>query len=295
MVTPQENPDLTYSRGHALSTGEFTTWNPVRSLHAFSKTDLDTDPIFLGMEWEVTHEGSNYRNMIKKAASLPIFDKINFGNGGAPIEMRTCPGTYRYLSKVISEEFFGNNLQQDMYITTSNGIHVHIDKKTGFPSTTSLNKFCVFINLPTHKSFIQEISGRAMTNWCAPNVMDVKYFVDLSKLPKKAVAIESLNRLTRIVGGVNKNVEGSGKHVAVNISGHASTVELRIFASQAQEAAVLKNLEFVDAVIRFTRTRMYNKLTIENFVKYVEEHQNDYPNLYAHSAIVSRIKTQKIA
>ena len=229
------------------------------------------DSIFLGWEWEIdTYEdyttdpsATPTAMLIKEAMRIPELRKfVNFGYLGRPIEMRSIPATMKFHRDYMKRCFFGNNLHTKyLRPPTGCGIHVHIDKKAF--DKLSLGKFIHFLCTPENQAFVSKIAGRAVSvhaDWCKPNNLPVELDDEL-----KAINLPD---------GAPKR-----KSVAINTDTGFDTVELRIFASVLTERAFLKNLEFVDALIRYVRVHSLSDLKPEPFARWVIQKADDYPNL----------------
>ncbi len=68
---------------------------------------------------------------------------------------------------------------------------------------------------------------------------------------------------------------------AVNLS-NSSTIEIRIFASTLDQATFLKNLEFCQALVKYSFPSVHSMAVskdYKNFVTFVRKHYKSYPNL----------------
>lgn len=145
----------------------------------------------------------------------------------------------------------------DTSTDTNNGMHVHISKDS-FASDSGekhLRRFTWFFVDPFNNEFITAVSERGDT------------LGEFAKIP-------SFTRYTR-KQAFNRCIEECALlRGAVNIKAStARTVEVRIFKGIVSYATVLKNLEFTDAVFHFSQEAGYSRLTVENFINWV----NDQP------------------
>ena len=145
---------------------------------------------------------------------------------------------------------FFRNLPQGVtsYKTGECGMHVHIDRKR--LTKLQIQKILVFVNAPENEHFITKIAQREATRWC-------------QRKPKK---------LTH---------DAQDHHDAVYL-GNDATVEIRIFRGTVREDRFWKNLEFVDAMVQWTRDISYRDLTYQKFVDYVKSHQTQYKYLFGY-------------
>lgn len=167
----------------------------------------------------------------------------------------------------------------DTSVDTSNGMHVHVSKKVfGVRSSreihrsSHLRKFIWFISHPGHLPFILAVSERklpSLSQW-AP----IPSYAGMSKGQAYKRAIE-------LAGGLRGSVNlGSGK----------PTVEVRLFKGIVSVATILKNLEFVDALIEFTRTAAIREVGLSFFFKWLDKTAtNKYPFL---KTFVKQVKTE---
>lgn len=135
----------------------------------------------------------------------------------------------------------------------NNGLHIHANRAAISPLT--LGKILVFMNLPSNALFIQTIAQRDFNSWCEiyPGEYDK-------------------------VGKSGKNGNMSGKYSAVNVL--RNTVEFRIFKATLLSERLFKNLEFVDALIRWCKTEASARnLDCYAFRTYVRKYSKIYPNL----------------
>jgi len=256
---------------------------------AFSKCSFEKDPIYLGMEWEVSLENMGVipqAYLVKEALRTPIKDYLNYSHGGYPIELRSIPATAQYHKQYLTKYMFDAELNKHFKVSESAGIHIHIDKRHFTES--SLKKFMVFVCHEDNRSFIEEIGGRKLSNkWCRPVYLDLKYMKDGKTIRGTGIKLnQSLQKyiLTN---------EPSGKNAAVNTHTDYKTVEFRIFATQTTEQKVLKNLEFTDALVRFCREVSYNKLTPEYFAQYVLNNSDKYEFLLQEPCMKTLVKGKK--
>ena len=138
------------------------------------------------------------------------------------------------------------------------GIHIHIDRRSVTP--LEIGKLLIFINGGHNADFINQFAGRASATYCERSPKSVKE------------GLES-----------NRN-----RYEALN-NGNSKTVEFRIFRGNIAKQGVLRNLEFVHALVQFVKQSAYDnhsdriiELTYEKFADYVSMQNNRgvYPYLY---------------
>jgi len=142
-----------------------------------------------------------------------------------------------FFSKLEYEKF-------DCTKNTNNGMHVHISRKA-FLDKIHLHKFTWFFSTPAHRAFMLAMSERNENSFDqyspVPNFSGTK---------GKSFA-NVLNDVARLRGAVNLKKQ--------------ATVEVRLFRGIVSFASVLKNLEFVDAVLKFTEERSMAELSLRDF------------------------------
>jgi hypothetical protein len=166
-------------------------------------------------------------------------------------EMVTVPASLRAHKRLWAEFFEKVDYRQfDTTKETGNGMHVHIDRKAF--SKAHLNRFTWFIINPANKDFLFTVSERPtkrnLDEWA--NTPSTSAY---SKKARAAICAVALNG--RMRGAV---------HFKAN-----KTVEIRIFKGIVSYATVVKNLEFVDSVVEFTRVTNLSQVTLKNYFSWL--------------------------
>lgn len=141
----------------------------------------------------------------------------------------------------------------DCTTDTNNGMHVHIDKKA-LDDDKHLRNMVWFYAHPANTEFIVAFSERG----------------SLAKM-QSYTPIPNFGSLTK-VKAYRRCVDIASRHRGiVNVSTNKPTVEIRMFRGVVSFAEMLKNLEFVDAVLNFTRgEHSPNSLSLVHFLKWLE-------------------------
>lgn len=188
-------------------------------------------------------------------------------------EMVTVPASVK-AHKRLWAEFFStiDYTNFDTTKDTGNGMHVHIDRKT-FKTNKHINRLCWFITNPANEEFIFTISERPtranFQQWA--NVPNYTSETSRYTAAKKSMAY-------------CKNLRG-----AVHFKGE-KTVEIRMFKGLVSYATVIKNLEFVDSVVEFTRFATLSQVTFENYLAWLNATpKNKYETL---KLFISEIKIE---
>lgn len=148
------------------------------------------------------------------------------------------------------DAFFANGPTSTLrsWMTGRCGMHVHISK-SGL-SSLQLGKMLCFLNEPANERMIVKIAGRRSERWC--------------QIAKKKIS------------DCNHPQE---RYVALNITRH--TAEVRIFKGTLSMAGFFKNLEFCEALVKFTAPAERSIADATNYGAFCRWlSYKDYPNLY---------------
>lgn len=151
------------------------------------------------------------------------------------------------------------------YVTNSCGIHIHLSKK---PFTEKhLYRFMKMIySYKKFTSFISQRRKHQLKSWSSVE--------DGENLKKKAKDKYYIKRYT-----------------AVNL-GNDDTIEIRIFRGTLCPRSFWKNIEYIQALIEFTAISKVKELTIKNFLLYISNKKNEFPNLYSWLKDKQKIKKE---
>ena len=196
-------------------------------------------------------------------------DSSIFGEYSNNYEMVTIPCTLRAHKRLWAEFFESIDYTKfDTSKSTGNGMHVHIDRKAF--SKKHLNKFTWFFIAPGHSNFIFLMSERATKE-------------DLNKWAGIAsVSTHSYSKYYRAARSASTINRGRG---AVHYKG-SKTVEIRIFKGIVSYATIVKNLEFVDSVVEYTRWESTDQISLSRYFFWLDNHtpKNKYELLKAYYA-----------
>jgi len=126
--------------------------------------------------------------------------------------------------------------------TDTTGMHIHISRN--HLTQLDIGKLLVFINDYKNEEFVNHIAGRNSDQWA-------------KKSSKK----------------ISDAVHSSEKYEAVNMS-HRHTIEFRIFKGNLAKQGMFRVMEFVHALVGFSKTTSMTKLSYKDFIKYMELPQN---------------------
>jgi hypothetical protein len=139
-------------------------------------------------------------------------------------------------------------------------MHVHIDKKK--LSHMQVGKMLYFLNNKANLPFIVKVAGRSPNTFCG---------VDENTTITSGFSRDSLGEAHR---------RGNSKYCILN-TGPTATVEVRIFAAPKDEKELFSRLEFVQALVDFTKAAVagIRELTWDKFKSFVLSTPSVYPTL----------------
>lgn len=168
-------------------------------------------------------------------------------------EMVTVPASMRAHKRLWAEFFEKVDYTKfDTSKDTGNGMHVHVDRKT-FKSNHHLNRFTWFFIDPTNTDFLFTMSER-------PSKHDMQTWAPTPRIPSG----KSYVSCVRGAKSINGSLRG-----AVHYKGD-KTVEIRIFKGLVSYATIVKNIEFVDSVVEYTRFVSSQQLSLSDYLSWLE-------------------------
>lgn len=246
-------------------------WSPM----AFAKRKNESRPIFMGLEWEVnlkggiccfdtfiddsdlTPEEKAVKRFIKRQLNGKVSSVVNFRDDCDMLEMVTIPATLSMHKSLLNKTLFRTDilsLIRPHHSREEAGIHIHVDKDAF--EVKHLERFISFINGFETYEFMQKLADR-------------KLYYDDYEAYQNTVKINPTNK---------SDEHQSDRYSRVNTRTGKNTVEVRIFNSQVTKEKVYARLEFVDALVRYTKNP-YAPNRPECFVKYVNRYKSMYKNL----------------
>lgn len=219
----------------------------------------EKDPVLVGVELECCTD-YDVKELVD-AAEDPFFlaksDSSISGSKPNRMELVTAPSSFKYLKRQYALWF--NKLDYtkfDCTTQTTNGMHVHIGR-THFEDNTHIRNFCWFFHNPANTEFLVAISERTL-----PDLMRWSPIYPFSSRTKT----KAFREVYHLVGNNHRGI--------TNFKGgwdNAKTVEVRMFKGIVSYAAIVKNLEFVEAVFLFTKgLTSYRDLTLRGFLKWLD-------------------------
>ena len=224
--------------------------------HYTTEDKEEGTPIFFGFENEITVSNSHDSSYLYKVlAGLnkeygPTFwmPKSDSSIEGLGFEFVTQPMTLRYFQKLNMHPMFNFR----MIDSKKNGLHVHVNRES-FLSDVHIYKVVDFVH--QNVKWINLISGRDYNNYNGP----------LNHKPSKTVLD-------------TKNKKREDRNVRVNLT-NRNTVEFRMFASCVREFTLRYRVEFVHALVSFTKMAGINSNKWEVFEDFVMRNGKDYYHL----------------
>jgi len=192
---------------------------------------------------------------IIRDAKLDICDYCNqHGSVSGGVEICTAPATLD-VHKDAFKGFFNDLPGSGLQALNNCGLHVHVERKDIKPP--QMAKLLRFMNHPDNNNFIETLAGRSANNYCA--TQDYNWESGLQ-------------------------AEDSNKYRRVNLA-NENTIEFRLFASTTDFKQFTRCLDFVQAVMDYTKPGVADCsikefLNKDSFVKFVDKERQHYPDLY---------------
>jgi hypothetical protein len=213
----------------------------------YEKSEL----LFLGMELEACHTGADYEGDLRTVlAQLPEWAYAKRDSSIEPgMELVTHPMTMRYLSnnltyldaymKLLRENYF------NAFESGRAGMHIHMNLAAfGTMHLWRMMKF-IYDNYELSRMLSQR-SDSSMDQWANMNVNH-----------------------RHIVSSVKEKRAFLDHHTAVNISGHSSSVEIRLYRGTLNPLALRRNIEIAYAMYCYTQDISANDMSLPGWVEYV--------------------------
>lgn len=219
------------------------------------KAKNEHDVPLYGVELEVKsdHKISEIVTAFPEPFLICKKDSSISGNKRHAYEMVTVPASLRIQRRMWASLF--SKLGYDKFDTskdTNNGMHVHVGREAFFGDLHVI-KFSWFFNAPANRWFIMETaerSEREYSQYCE--------FTDFSAFKTEHKAFANVAKVS------------TGKMRVVNHS-KPHTIEVRVFKGIVNFAAVVRNLELVDAVLQYTREASIKECTIDCMIDWLNK------------------------
>lgn len=166
-------------------------------------------------------------------------------------EIVTIPATLRKHKRMWANFFKSLPLENfDTSNNHTNGMHIHVDIGSFEEDTLHLKKFCYFFTNPNCFPFFEEISER-----------DKRSLNQWAKLRK--------NQPKKYLSG-ERELRCGDKYLHVNLV-RGETAEVRLFKGIVSFASIIKNLEFTDSVVEFTRQAKFSDLELDKYFEWLDK------------------------
>jgi hypothetical protein len=230
------------------------------------RTLADDGVLYMGIELEVAKMNSlalEFNNRLSPDEQSFLYMKEDGSIGPDGVELVTMPATIQAFSEMFPFEAldWARSFGARSFAYSSCGFHIHVSRSAF--TATHMWKFIKFqLNNPALCQRVAQRDESSYASW---------YYED-----------DERRSLPDYVKGKKSN---GRRYLAINFQNHA-TVELRYFKGNILEAAILKNLEFVQSLYDYTkelsvRDVMLGGLTEESYNDWFFEYNNgvNYPNL----------------
>ena len=242
----------------------------------FLALEGEFEPPFYGVELEVStdHDVREVIDAVEELFHICKRDGSLSGSKRNLMEIVTVPASLKAHKRMWAEMFSNLDMTKfDQTKDTQNGMHVHVDRQA-FKNPKHLKRFCWFFGNAYNSDFILAVSERtkeSFDRWASSPKFKSEglsgYYKGTSRMP-------------------------TSKNSAVNMN-KAATIEVRIFKGIVSYATLVKNLEFVDAVLNFTRDASLVNYTMDNFVEWLgKTERNKYSVL---KEFIKRIDIKKLS
>ncbi len=198
-------------------------------------------------------------------------------------EIVTVPATMEEHKREWQKFFELKSLKLYSWKTGHCGMHVHITRAALTP--LQIGKMLMFVNSPYNQGLIADIAGRGSSHYT--RIYEKKITQGLSG-PLSIDGATSRNPYSPKQALIQRLAESSSRQAlnhdhryeAVNLI-NPNTVEIRIFRGTMKPESFFKNLEFVHALVKFTKDAGNNQLLSGDFITWLKDNRREYPNLMA--------------
>jgi len=179
----------------------------------------------------------------------------------AGLEIVSHPMTYKYIMK--NKNIWTTILDMRKYGLCSLKLEtcaIHIQINKDYFATNHLRRFLEFMYNEQNRDFIETISQRdKMGDTCLYRSRFNGRDINIKEFVASKYSYE--------------------KHIAVNLR-HHNTIEIRIFKGVLKPQYFWKNIEFVEALIRFSKKYKLCDMKAPKFMRYVKDNKQEFSNLF---------------
>lgn len=224
-------------------------------------------PILYGVELETASE-YRFKDLIDAQKDLFFICKSDVsisGKKGVHSELVTLPMSLKAQRKQWADWFSKIDYNKfDCSTETTNGMHVHIDRKAfggNEQNKAHVRNMTWFLTNPANRDFVVAISERG--NYAAM---------------QRYTPITSFDPSWSKVKCFRNCVSRQGQHRGIINFQKDVTIEIRMFKGIVSYASVIKNLEFVDSLLHFSEgMNSFQELTLRHYVSWLTKTS---PNKY---------------
>jgi hypothetical protein len=231
----------------------------VPELLKFKATKVKPTTMYLGveLEYECRSESDKTKDAILTNTILKdhaILKSDGSVRGG--FEIVTCPATID-IHKVEFKSFFDKLSKTTLHKDSNTGMHVHLSRKP--LNMLTLGKMTAFLNKESNKTFIENIAGRRLNNYCNQDT-------------SRTISYPHTN-----------DTSYSPRYNTLNLQNKA-TVEIRIFSTPTSYEEFCYKIEFAQALADYcspcaANYSVYKLLDCSNFISWVSNNRKQYPYL----------------
>jgi hypothetical protein len=232
-----------------------------------------SSPNIYGVELEVCTDLNSSK--MYESTSYPFFflkeDSSISGEGLYRCEIVTVPMSMK-AHKILWAELFQNiSDKSDTSVENTNGTHIHVSRENFIDSHHKKN-FIWFFNHPAHAGYLLDISERETYEQM------VRYSRFCMNDPSNGTFIDSENTKASLFKNIERKVHT--RESIVNTQ-KPKTLEVRLFKGVVSFSSLLKNIEFVDSVLEFTKERSAVQIIWPRYIQWLEKEtqKNQYKTL----------------
>lgn len=251
--------------GSYLLSYDYSPWPVSFIKNDGTQTQQPGKDLYLGVELEVNSQEGDRQSDVESIviefggyypiAGYPYRDSLYIKRDGSlndrnGFEIVTRPMQPDYLRKFIPKlcKKLNNLCIEGHSAGRGYGMHIHVSRAALSPLHQA--KMIVFMS-SENAELLTYVAQRENSEWC--EIKDKRICRD--------------------------DIADDDKYQALNNS-NDYTLEFRIFRSNTRAERVLKNIEFVLAIIEYTRNCGIRELTTEPFLKWLKNNRKVYPNLF---------------
>lgn len=236
---------------------------------SFKSVEKERNPLYLGVELELENRtNTNLISTWKVLKDHAIIKRDGSVTNG--IEICSAPATYES-HKTEFKSFFNIVKNSGLEAKDNCGMHIHVDKTS--LSQLQIGKMLSFLYNKENVTLINKIAGRKDNSYCT-----------LSHDRTITSGVYFDNSLSGAYGKKLVRQQSEGRYTGLNLS-PSSTIEFRIFASTISYDIFLKNLEFVQSIVDFTKPSAISVKSLKDYTRgevylnFINQNKKMYPNL----------------